>query len=252
MAEEQQSNQVPQGLPAPPSTYRDFTTENLVQLREHHQLHVSQSQSTSEAQLGWDLSSDNVPEDLQNLIPPSLPELNDYTSFGVNLQLGPTQISSLDEYGAERLLESRVQSTHGLPSELTSNFTHLLRSIMLNFLELTNILATNPAPAPEKIEDLRILFLNAHQLLNEYRPHQARETLLEMMQDRVDGLRKQIEAVNENKRKVDELLQSVGVTNDNSLKAPTEIQTRQELQRRQQRTGQARQLWTALDKIELG
>ena len=55
----------------------------------------------------------------------------------------------------------------------------LNRSILVCFLELLDILILNPA-SPErntKINNLSILFINMHHLINEYRPHQARETL---------------------------------------------------------------------------
>jgi mediator of RNA polymerase II transcription subunit 7 len=60
----------------------------------------------------------------------------------------------------------------------------LNRSILICFLELLDILINNPAsPAREqKIKDLSVLFINMHHLINEFRPHQARETLCVIME----------------------------------------------------------------------
>lgn len=60
----------------------------------------------------------------------------------------------------------------------------LTRSLVAAFLDLVEILVRCPeAPErQEKLDHLRLLFINTHHLINEYRPHQARETLHLMMQ----------------------------------------------------------------------
>jgi mediator of RNA polymerase II transcription subunit 7 len=56
--------------------------------------------------------------------------------------------------------------------------------LLVNFLDLIDILISAPenAKRTEKIDDLTLLFVHIHHLLNEYRPHQARETLRVMME----------------------------------------------------------------------
>ncbi|CAD5224833.1 unnamed protein product [Bursaphelenchus okinawaensis] len=56
-------------------------------------------------------------------------------------------------------------------------------SVVAAFLDLLDILIKNPqhADRKEKIETIRTLFINMHHLINEHRPVQARETLVEMM-----------------------------------------------------------------------
>ena len=59
----------------------------------------------------------------------------------------------------------------------------LNHSILVNFLDLIDILIKAPESAKrdEKIDDLNLLFIHMHHLINEFRPHQARETLRVML-----------------------------------------------------------------------
>lgn len=60
----------------------------------------------------------------------------------------------------------------------------LNHSLLVNFLDLIDILIYAPESPrrTEKIDDLTLLFVHIHHLLNEHRPHQARETLRVMME----------------------------------------------------------------------
>ena len=56
-------------------------------------------------------------------------------------------------------------------------------SVLVNFLDLIDILIKCPESPKrdEKIEDINLLFIHMHHLINEFRPHQARETLRVML-----------------------------------------------------------------------
>lgn len=60
----------------------------------------------------------------------------------------------------------------------TVELRNLTKSALMNYLELVGIMGVDPAGWTEKVEDLRIIFINMHHLLNEYRPHQVTEPLL--------------------------------------------------------------------------
>ena len=57
--------------------------------------------------------------------------------------------------------------------------------------------------------DLRTLFINFHHLLNEYRPHQARESLILMMKDQLERSRKETEGILKMKEEVEGVLEGL-------------------------------------------
>ena len=59
----------------------------------------------------------------------------------------------------------------------------LNHSVLVNFLDLLDYLIKCPDSDKrvEKIQDLNLLFIHVHHLINEFRPHQARETLRVML-----------------------------------------------------------------------
>lgn len=73
-----------------------------------------------------------------------------------------------------------------------------------------HILATNPADYAAKWDDLRDLFLNAHHLINEYRPHQARESLILLMEEQVRRGREEVRGVKEIRERVEGVLRGLG------------------------------------------
>lgn len=86
----------------------------------------------------------------------------------------------------------------------------LAKSLLLNFLELTGVMARSPADAEAKIKDLRTIFINMHHILNEYRPHQARESAIEMMQDHLDRTRTETAAIRTQVDKARKVLEGLG------------------------------------------
>ncbi|EAA29552.1 hypothetical protein GE21DRAFT_9404 [Neurospora crassa] len=118
---------------------------------------------------------------------------------------------------------SSTSAPGGASSGASSTQTHdtlhlhlkrLSKSLLLNFLELLGIMSLDPAAGSQKAADLRTLFLNFHHVLNEYRPHQAREQLIQLMQERLDQTRAETaanRAVAEKARRVLEGLGSVEI-----------------------------------------
>ena len=126
----------------------------------------------------------------------------------------------------------------------------LTRSILLNFLEFVHILATNPADYPAKWEDLRDLFRNAHHAVNEYRPYQAREALIKMLEDQIQRSKDEIHGVQEMKIKVDGVLKSIAddVEKDGLSKEDNRISEKSEEERyAAMQVEEERRVWVELE-----
>ncbi len=68
----------------------------------------------------------------------------------------------------------------------------------------------HPPQAEDKITDIRDLFINFHHLINEYRPHQARESLIAMMQAQLDRTRAETNAIRDARERVERVLEGLG------------------------------------------
>lgn len=134
------------------------------------------------------------------------------------------------------LEEQNIQQLYSPPGTPTSTRKHtdralilkrLAKSLLLNFLELVGIMSINPELYHEKVMDLRTLFINFHHLLNEYRPHQARESLILMMQDQLEKTRAETRGIWEMKEKVDGILAGLGnakLAEDEGKKGQEEVE----------------------------
>lgn len=113
----------------------------------------------------------------KGLAPKPPPPIRDsYMMFGNQFQCDDLIIRPLESQGIERL--------HPVQFDHKRELKKLNMSILVNFLDLLDILIKSPGSIKreEKLEDLKLLFVHMHHLINEYRPHQARETLRVMME----------------------------------------------------------------------
>ena len=79
-----------------------------------------------------------------------------------------------------------------------------------------------PEQFESKAEDLRNLFINAHHLLNLYRPHQARESLIMIMEEQLDRTREEIREMDKVKAEIEgtlEQLRAEGIDADAALES---------------------------------
>jgi len=133
-------------------------------------------------------------------------------------QLNET-LPSLSSQGIEQLYTPpSTPSPSSQPSNIETQhidraliLKRISKSLLLNFLELIGIMAKpEPGHAEEKIQDLRTMFINFHHLLNEYRPHQARESLILMMEEQLDRSKEETEGIERIKGKVERVLEGLG------------------------------------------
>ena len=99
-----------------------------------------------------------------------------YSMFGHQFTAEDSIIASLESQGIRRLYSAK-------DVDRKKELRKLNQSILVNFLDLLDILIRAPdsSKREEKIEDLNLLFIHMHHLTNEFRPHQARETLRVML-----------------------------------------------------------------------
>ncbi|MCJ1282336.1 Mediator of RNA polymerase II transcription subunit 7 [Xylographa opegraphella] len=200
MAEPQTSSSITAAFPAPPPFYKHFTETNLARFAE------LQADSNTDLEDNRNNRSPlnsllDLPSELRYLQPPPPPPNGRYRSFGEDRSLAAPIIPLPDE-------TSTLYTSPPTPASLIQ----LTRSILLNFLELVHILATNPSSTEygPKWDDLRDLFRNAHQAVNEYRPHQAREALILMMEAQVERGRREKEGIEELRTRIDKILEGLG------------------------------------------
>uniref|UniRef100_H2ZH60 Mediator of RNA polymerase II transcription subunit 7 n=1 Tax=Ciona savignyi TaxID=51511 RepID=H2ZH60_CIOSA len=106
---------------------------------------------------------------------PPVPIQTSYEMFG--------QICHQDDAIIRPLESQGISQLHPEVYDKRSELKKMTVSILCSFLDLLDILvkAGVSTARDEKIEDLNLLFIHMHHLINEYRPHQARETLKVMM-----------------------------------------------------------------------
>ncbi|MCJ1319846.1 Mediator of RNA polymerase II transcription subunit 7 [Xylographa vitiligo] len=206
MAEPRQSSSITAAFPAPPPFYKYFTETNLNRFAELQTESSTDLENTKDHQRLL-RSLLNLPPELRYFQPPPAPPNGQYRSFGEDRLLAAPLVPLPDETSA-------LYPSPPTPASLIQ----LTRSILLNFLELVHILATNPSATEygPKWEDLRDLFRNAHQAINEYRPHQAREALILMMEAQVERGKREREGIGELRTRVDEMLADLGEGLDES------------------------------------
>lgn len=146
-----------------------------------------------------DLERPEHPLDL--LIPPAPPTNGTYRSFG-NVWQADDKLMSLKDMGITQLYTlGNKEATDGDGNEgkmpdiqdRIFELKKLLHSVLVQFVELTGIMSISPESFPEKTEDIRVILINIHHLLNEYRPHQSRESLILLMEDELATKKKDIE-----------------------------------------------------------
>ena len=107
--------------------------------------------------------------------PPACIVSEPYSMFGSPFFPNESIIRSLESQRVRRLYPQNYDHKRELKK--------INHSLLTNFLDLLDILVKAPDSEQriEKIDDVTLLFINMHHLINEYRQHQARETIKVMM-----------------------------------------------------------------------
>ncbi|KAB7497538.1 Mediator of RNA polymerase II transcription subunit 7 [Armadillidium nasatum] len=107
--------------------------------------------------------------------PPPQPH-GEYSMFGTAFNSEDAIIRPLESQSIRRLYPQSFDHRRELKK--------LNHSILVNFMDLLDILIKCPdsSKRTDKIDDINLLFINMHHLINEFRPHQARETVRVMLE----------------------------------------------------------------------
>ncbi|CCT64200.1 related to MED7-member of RNA Polymerase II transcriptional regulation mediator complex [Fusarium fujikuroi] len=191
MAEQQQEgHSLSSMFPNPPPFWQDFTTDKISRIQELRTSYI--------AEHGGDpltVRVPGIPEDLVNLQPPAEPADGRWRVFGDQYMLDD-KLPTLEDQGITNLpSSSQPESKDAKRFDRAFELKRLAKSLLLNFLELSGTLSHNPSHAEAKVQDLRTLFINFHHILNEYRPHQARESVIALMQEHLDRTRAETMAI---------------------------------------------------------
>jgi mediator of RNA polymerase II transcription subunit 7 len=214
-------------FPPPPPFYQNFTTENqdrLQEVKKNAGIDIAADDSTSAT-----LSAEQIlalPAELRYLIPPEPPKDDeDFKVFGAMTKAkGSDSFTKTMEWISRTLsadytltgweYEQLYPSTEASSSASSSldrqrHLFRFLRSILVAYIELLGIVAVNPTSdhKDDKLKDILTMVANMHALINEYRPHQARETLIREMERQVERKKKEIEGVKKMKDRVAEVLE---------------------------------------------
>ncbi|CAK9437976.1 uncharacterized protein LODBEIA_P23540 [Lodderomyces beijingensis] len=175
--------------PPPPPFVKFFTEENLAKLQEWKD---QQSQQQQEEDPDDKKDGSSVPpKELQFLVPPAKPAGTQYRGYG-NIwsfedklpNLKDTQWTQLYQDDASLTSESKIQELH-----------KIMDSLLLNFLDLVGLLSVDPGKFEPKIQDISLLLINFNHLLNTYRPHQSRESLIMLLKKQIGDKQREIEEV---------------------------------------------------------
>lgn len=268
-----------QPFPDPPPFFKHFTTDNLKRLQEIENEASNATESSSRvANVGPKLSPEQIlalPTELRYLVPPPPPADDEaFRVFGETTKSSGTNKfaqdmswiadrlgapdHTLDDWTYNQLYPSPSPSpsnSHSATANIDRQayLNRFNRSLIIEHIRLLGIMALDPT-SPGKNEVLKHilnLVCNMHGLINEYRPHQARETLIRIMEEQVARKKREIEGVKQMKEKVVGVLDGFG----RAVQAIGEIESgepgevikkdEQQVARREVQ----KDMWDALDKV---
>lgn len=171
--------------PPPPPYFKFFTEENRAKLEAWQKDHDEKSSNDTElAQLLAE-----PPGELKFLVPPKQPEGTHYRGYG-SLWSFEDKLPSLEDLGWKKLYES-VDDQDTSKAKI-HELHKLTDSLLLCFLELIGIMSIEPQEFHVKIEDLKLILININHILNTYRPHQSRESLIMLLRQNIEQKRSEI------------------------------------------------------------
>ncbi|KAI5318738.1 hypothetical protein L3X38_038446 [Prunus dulcis] len=118
-------------------------------------------------------------------------------------------LPSLEDQGVRQLYPK------GPNIDYKKELRSLNRELQLHILELADILVERPSQYARRVEDISLIFKNLHHLLNSLRPHQARATLIHILELQIQRRKQAVEDIKRRREEAQRLLkESVGTLED--------------------------------------
>ncbi|KAG5928771.1 hypothetical protein E4U53_002588 [Claviceps sorghi] len=204
---EQEAHSLASTFPNPPLFWKAFTPDRVARIEELRSAFAGAGDGDESASV---VRVPGLPEELTLLQPPLEPADGRWRLFGDHYVLDD-KLPTLEDQGITNLPNLDLSASKDAKHyDRAFELKKLVKSLLLNFLELTGTLSHNPAGAEAKIQDLRTLLINIHHILNEYRPHQARESAIALMQSHLDKTRSETIAVRTQVDKARRVLEGLG------------------------------------------
>uniref|UniRef100_K3Z9G9 Mediator of RNA polymerase II transcription subunit 7 n=1 Tax=Setaria italica TaxID=4555 RepID=K3Z9G9_SETIT len=132
--------------------------------------------------------------------PPPPPPIDQiYTTFGTDRKTNEL-LPSLESHNLRQLYPNSPNI------DFKKELRTLNRELQLHILELADILVERPSQYARRVEDISLIFSNLHHLLNSLRPHQARATLIHMLESQIQRRKQAIEDIKQRREEAQKLL----------------------------------------------
>ena len=200
-------NEVSSLYPPPPPYVKFFTQSNLEKLPKYKEKKAASAKQTAPNNSDGG-SEEEITCALDYLIPPPMPKNQQYRAFGSIWQV-KDQLPDLESMGLTQLYKKSTENESTNYQYKIQELRKLLKSLLLNYLELIGVLSINPDMYERKVENIRTILVNIHHLLNEYRPHQSRESLIMLLEEQLEYKRGEIREIEQVCKQVHDKLTSI-------------------------------------------
>ncbi|KAF4361796.1 hypothetical protein CsatB_029564 [Cannabis sativa] len=130
---------------------------------------------------------------------PPPPVVGTYVCFGSTYTTDDI-LPSLEEQGVRQLYPK------GSNIDFKKELRSLNRDLLLHILELADVLVSRPSQYARRVEDISLIFKNLHHLLNSLRPHQARATLIHILELQIQRRKQAVEDIKRRREEAQKLL----------------------------------------------
>ncbi|XP_075517517.1 mediator of RNA polymerase II transcription subunit 7a-like [Primulina tabacum] len=129
--------------------------------------------------------------------PPSIQ--GTYVLYGANYTTDDV-LPGLEEQGVRQLYPK------GPNIDFKKELKSLNRELQLHLLELADVLVERPSQYARRVEDISLIFKNLHHLLNSLRPHQARATIIHILEQQIERRKQAVEDISRRREEAQRLL----------------------------------------------